>query len=458
MTGSMWAKVGGTWSKVFPPVPPPPVFNDATGGTVTTYTRDGKWFRRHTFTSGDTLSIVTAVAPFDYVLVGGGGGAGQSQGGYPPDGFNGENGGAGGVVSRLAADLAVGDYPVAVGAGGAGAIKDVRGNGLAGGTTTFNGLAAGGGKGGRMFGGGEAAATPGIPSPEGDGTYVENCAVDFALWGLEAWRGDGAPFTDRPAQNGRNGYDGAFVIEYEIEEPPPPVIPNDGLAAWFDPSDDATVTVTGGRVTSIKSKVTSPALTFDIIPPGFTAPTATTLNGLRALLCDGTNGLQVGSNTLLSGATGISVYAVMHSTDAGVTRRLFMLNGKGNPGGTRVMLGHTVGQLFLGVRSVDGGQMVGGGFDPDWGGLRVLSGRAAAGASNAVARAKHTSSEVALANAASFVQFEPENSIGAGIGVNVAANQGFVGTIAEMVVYNRRLTDEEDAQVLSYLATKWGVT
>ncbi len=53
----------------------PRVFNEATGGAVTTYTRAGRTFRVHTFTSGATLTITSADEPFSVLIVGGGGGS-----------------------------------------------------------------------------------------------------------------------------------------------------------------------------------------------------------------------------------------------------------------------------------------------------------------------------------------------------------------------------------------------
>lgn len=47
-------------------------FNDATGGTITTYTSGGKNYRVHTFLSTGTFTPVISDSPFDVMLVAGG--------------------------------------------------------------------------------------------------------------------------------------------------------------------------------------------------------------------------------------------------------------------------------------------------------------------------------------------------------------------------------------------------
>ncbi|MBI1351332.1 MAG: hypothetical protein GC156_09455 [Actinomycetales bacterium] len=90
----------------------PMVFNAATGGTVTTYERDGRTYRVHTFTQGGLFTVTSADQPFSVLVVGGGGGSAQAPGSplYA--------GGGGGVIEARTIRLPVGGLNVAVGAGG----------------------------------------------------------------------------------------------------------------------------------------------------------------------------------------------------------------------------------------------------------------------------------------------------------------------------------------------------
>jgi len=103
-------------------VVPRDIYNDATGGSVTTvenYNGTGQKWRIHTFSSGGTLSVAQSVAPFRVLVVaGGGGGAGIC--GNVAQGAGGGGGGAGGVYQWDNATLDVGSFPVNVGAGGGG--------------------------------------------------------------------------------------------------------------------------------------------------------------------------------------------------------------------------------------------------------------------------------------------------------------------------------------------------
>lgn len=88
------------------------LWNDATGGTITTFTSSGQAgtvtggiYRVHTFQTSGTFTVVKAPAGqvFDYFIVGPGGGGMMSQ---TPQGGNGGNGGA--VRQVLATTLSVG--------------------------------------------------------------------------------------------------------------------------------------------------------------------------------------------------------------------------------------------------------------------------------------------------------------------------------------------------------------
>lgn len=88
-------------------------FNDATGGTITQYEKDGKFFRVHTFTSSGQLNVTKAANPFRVLVVGGGGRGGSPRNGEWP----GKGGGNGGQVVDKFVPLAVGTNGVTIGPG-----------------------------------------------------------------------------------------------------------------------------------------------------------------------------------------------------------------------------------------------------------------------------------------------------------------------------------------------------
>ena len=90
----------------------PQTFNAATGGAVTTYTRAGRTFRVHTFTSGSTFTIASASEPFSVLVVGGGGGSSVAADGSV------FVGGGGGIINARSTTLPTGALNVVVGAGG----------------------------------------------------------------------------------------------------------------------------------------------------------------------------------------------------------------------------------------------------------------------------------------------------------------------------------------------------
>ncbi len=92
---------------------------EATGGTLTRYSKDGHRYRVHTFTENGEFTMPTW-GKVSLLVVGGGGGGGANAGG---------GGGAGGVLVVTNLVLSPGTYPVTIGAGGAG-----------GGTSTTSGL------------------------------------------------------------------------------------------------------------------------------------------------------------------------------------------------------------------------------------------------------------------------------------------------------------------------------
>ena len=173
----------------------PRVFNEATGGAVTTYTRAGRTFRVHTFTSGATLTITSAAEPFSVLVVGGGGGSAAA-----PDGTV-AVGGGGGIINARRTTLPPGVLNVAVGAGGP--------PGAPGGASALDtvGTAAPGAAGAPALAEFSPTATSGITGKRttygGTGTPTSGPGIDG--------RGTGA---GGPAAN--RGGNGIVVVSYEI--------------------------------------------------------------------------------------------------------------------------------------------------------------------------------------------------------------------------------------------------
>ena len=120
------------------------VFEDATGGTVTTCRVGDKKYRVHTFAQPGQF-MIPHHGHVEVLLVGGGGGGG---GGSHPN--LGGGGGAGGVVHKSELFITNGVYDIVIGAGGA--------VGVSGGKTTAFGMTAWGGGHGATYGGANASS------------------------------------------------------------------------------------------------------------------------------------------------------------------------------------------------------------------------------------------------------------------------------------------------------------
>jgi hypothetical protein len=174
----VWPSEGGGGSA--------PVFNEATGGTVTEYEgtglNTGKTFRVHTFTAGGDFVVTRGGQPFRVLLVGGGS-AGEK--GYIQN--RGGAGGAGGKVLDTVATLAAGTVPVVVGAAGA--------------ASTLGDLTSATGVDGGAGGGPQAAGSPG-PSSDITGT-----GTNYGGGGGGGAR-SGSPNSDQYAAGGTGGAGG----------------------------------------------------------------------------------------------------------------------------------------------------------------------------------------------------------------------------------------------------------
>jgi hypothetical protein len=204
------------------PVP----YNEATGGTMTTYTSDGRKFARHTFTANGSLNVVKSPNPFYVYLIGGGGGGGKNgfDGGGP---HGGGKGGGGGYYIGEAVGVAIGAATITVGAGGSAGTAHAGGPG---GDSIALGFTSGGGGYGAW---GQDAITggdgrPGVPAPAANGgngggnnhPQTSPCTGKQAALGLATTVGEGgargAPDGGQASIPGQAGNAGAVVVEYEV--------------------------------------------------------------------------------------------------------------------------------------------------------------------------------------------------------------------------------------------------
>lgn len=185
-------------------------FNDATGGTVTevdNYNETGRKYRIHTFRENGTFVVSTSVDPCAIAIVGGG--APSSRNGTVRTGRS----GGGGKGETWTETLAVGSYPITVGAaiGGADLTDPPGGNG----TSAF----------GRSAGGGNACSAG---NHDGGGGWNQTLTIDGTGpqgYGRDGAGGSGATSTKYGGGGGWStvtnawgvgGDAGAVIIAYPI--------------------------------------------------------------------------------------------------------------------------------------------------------------------------------------------------------------------------------------------------
>ena len=213
----------------------------ATGGTTTT---PGNGYKYHFFTSPGTFTVSSRGnlgGTIDYVLIAGGGGGGYDDGG---------GGGAGGYVENLSYITSVGDYPITIGAGGAGGANPSPNTGVDGGNSVAfaHTMIGGGGGGGSSSnngrpggsGGGErtngtAGAGQNYPGPTQQG-FPGGHPTDFAApisgggggaGGTGTWTG---PSGDTP---GADGGPGKAAFSGDTGIPPSYGTPGPSAGRWF---------------------------------------------------------------------------------------------------------------------------------------------------------------------------------------------------------------------------------
>lgn len=198
-----------------------PLYNIATGGTITTFTSGGLNYKRHTFTGAGTktFTVLSNPRPFTLLVIGGGGSGG---GGFiGAIGYSGGSGGGGGGYETTIT-LSVGDNSGTVGQGGSAAPYNGGFNNA--GNTSFAGYIAGAGRGGQS---GQSQQDSGVVVSPGSTGTPSPAANGGSNWGsfpgatLRNAYGLGTVgnFGNGGSQDGgfsQAGVAGAIVITYQI--------------------------------------------------------------------------------------------------------------------------------------------------------------------------------------------------------------------------------------------------
>lgn len=201
-------------------------YNNATGGTITTFSSGGLNYRRHTFTTAGPilLTVISNPEPFEIMLLGGGGGG--SAGYIAGIGVGGASGGGGGAYQGYVR-LPNGPVSGTVGGGGTGGPYSANAGGR-GGSSTFGGMTGGGGGGGSTEYSGSTGPGSG-DGPTGTGgtggvvsqssapvpaTFPGQTLRNAYNLGTAGNGGAGGP-QDGPS-GGNIGNSGAIVVTYQI--------------------------------------------------------------------------------------------------------------------------------------------------------------------------------------------------------------------------------------------------
>lgn len=202
--------------------------NEATGGSITTFSSGGLNYRRHTFTSTSSFVVTSGTQPFTVFAVGGGGGGGG--GGTADVGYPGYSGASGGAFNKTNVTISSGTYTATVGGGGIGSNWYQRGTNGA--NSSLGSFLTCGGGGGAHFASGPGNAWRGTPQAGnsgseggtsnggtggGDTTPTTNPApAVLSAKGLSTSIGAGGAGTGQGGGKAANGSTGIVVVDYQI--------------------------------------------------------------------------------------------------------------------------------------------------------------------------------------------------------------------------------------------------
>ena len=224
-----------------------------------------------------------------------------------------------------------------------------------------------------------------------------------------------------------------------------------GLAAWYDTTQSAYMTLVGTAITQILDRSGNGNHT-QVQSTGTARPTLTSnqINGLSCAVFDGGDTLQLPSSLLSIPNSGNTIFAVANCTDNSQQRRIIAGTDGGTSRyklsfGTKAGSGSTTTSTFGNFTTGTVGADFTTGANTNY---QVFTGTFS-GTTETLSVNGQT--EVSDSNAGAFTATDMY------IGSQVGSLSMHVGGIAEILIYNRVLTPSEILKVNLYLANKYGI-
>lgn len=288
----------------------------ATGGMK----RTSGLYTYHTFTSSGTFTVSTTAGIIDSLVIAGGGGGGYDNGG---------GGGAGGVVWTTSASIAPGNYTVTVGAGGAPAAAGGINPAANGANSIFRTATAlgGGGAGGAAMNGANGGSGGGgsrnyvggsLTQGASGGTAFANSASSSTNSSSEGGGGGGAGAAGTPGTSGVLGSGGIGVSTFVNSSADETTAFLLGAMAGTDssnvattPSSSGTLYIAGGGAGGSQNSATAATTAAGGGAPSVANTNATGANGL---VNTGSGGGSSGTGSGTGGSGGSGIVIVRYLT------------------------------------------------------------------------------------------------------------------------------------------------
>lgn len=230
-------------------------------------------------------------------------------------------------------------------------------------------------------------------------------------------------------------------------------VPN--CVCWYDASDSSTITLSGSSVTAWNDKSTSAN---NLAPPATAArPTYTaTQNGKNVVSFSGTQYLAMGTMTNMPTTTGaFSVFVVGRSTINTPSQYFFRFgDNDGITGGSfELYINNGNNGLYQDYYNTTASSTTTNVINSYFIFSQTATTSATSPFLNGTAFTTITNYSYTLARARGVVG---ARSFGGGPGFS--AISGLIGTIGEIIVYDRQLTSTERQSIESYLSSKWNIS
>lgn len=229
-----------------------------------------------------------------------------------------------------------------------------------------------------------------------------------------------------------------------------------GLVGWMDAADTSTsnITSSGGLVSNIRNKANSQNPFVQATGGNQPQTGVSTIAGKNVLRFNGTSNY-LSCNALASAFTGtdaaVSVFAVYKPIGLTLSPTIFCAANSAN---TTVLFTHSnsTNNLFRIQKNDDSSASVSATATTAPTLVPVMFSMSCAGTT-----LKAWKDEASFYNGAFNVGATTVNTFALGVRPTSAISNYFNGDIAEIIVYNRDLSDAEVTQVNRYLGNKWGI-